>query len=86
LSHDGKELRSNFSALIKAVFKDRECDYPRTKYPVFSGTGISVDELRKEGGSASAKRPAVMVQKTIHEPHFNAFQMLDVDQVEEYIG
>jgi hypothetical protein len=53
---------------------------------VFSGTGISVDELRKEGGSASAKRPAVMVQKTIHEPHFNAFQMLDVDQVEEYIG
>jgi hypothetical protein len=55
LSSDGVSSRSAFSALLTA-FQAMAMERERG-FPVFSGTGLSVDALEEESGSVVAKRP-----------------------------
>ncbi|CAB9528857.1 expressed unknown protein [Seminavis robusta] len=84
LSTDGKQARSNFSAVIKAAYKDDELiSNSELKFPVFLGTGFSIDELEDEGRSASAKRPTAMEQR-VH--FFGGFELLTPADVEEHLN
>ena len=84
LSTDGKQARSNFSAVIKAAYKDDELiSNSELNFPVFLGTGFSIDELEDEGRSASAKRPTAMEQR-VH--FFSGFELLTPADVEEHLN
>jgi hypothetical protein len=79
LSSDGKKERSAFSALLKA-FTTSTLVHDILGCPVFSGTGLSIDELKAQSGSGMAKKPQ---DKT--EFHFAKFEPLDVDAVKKYL-
>ncbi|KAG7347259.1 hypothetical protein IV203_030626 [Nitzschia inconspicua] len=84
LSTDGKQARSNFSAVIKAAYKDDELiANSELKFPVFLGTEFPIDELEDEGRSASAKRPTAMKQRV---RFFSGFELLTPADVEAYLN
>lgn len=82
LSTDGTEHRSAFSAVLKA-FVEFPSKIKGLSYPVFSGTGMSLTELRKQSNSATTK--GRFVPPEYSEPCFSRFAPLDVDAVITYL-
>lgn len=77
LSTDGTEPRSAFTALLRAFTRSTNVNV-KLGFPVFSGTGLSTDELQIQSRSAVAKKP--LVDKG---PYFAKFEPLDVDAVKD---
>jgi hypothetical protein len=80
LSTDGTKQRSAFLALLKE-FTGSTVVNRKLGFPVFSGTGLSIDELTAHSGSGMAKRP--QIDDT--EPYFAKFEPLGADAVKEYL-
>jgi hypothetical protein len=79
LSTDGTVQRSAFSALLKAFTRSTLIN-GKLGFPVFSGTGLSIDELTAQSGSGTAKKPQVDT-----EPYFTNFETLGADAVKVYL-
>jgi hypothetical protein len=79
LSTDGTKQQSAFSALLKAFNASTEVNN-KLGFPVFSGIGLSIDELKAQSGSGAAKKPQVGT-----EPYFAKFEPLGADAVKKYL-
>ena len=88
LGNKGKEKGSYFSALLNALL-DMTCfevigqdgQYYGTGMPIFSGTGLSIGELKNESHSVLAKRKIIVD----YVRAFIDFQQLSATHVHEYL-
>lgn len=86
VSKDMKTRRSSFSALTKGICeKHSDVDFKKHfRFPVFSGTGLSLSELQEESKSVMAKRPFYNADNAL-SPCFSGFKLLDEPAVKEYL-
>ena len=82
LCSSGTRFRSGFSGLAKALNDDTafKC---KMKHPVFSGTGLSFDELSDEAMSATGKGPTQLASRK--PVHFTGFELFSTEDVVHYL-
>jgi hypothetical protein len=82
LSGNGEQIQSAFTALLKGFSSIAKVHKKPSKgYPVFSGTGLSIDALREQSHSTMAK----ITGGGSHDECFIGFEPLGVDAVKEYL-
>jgi len=82
LSEETMQIRSAFLALLKGFLQTGLGK--KMGYPVFSGTRLSIDDIKTESNSAMAKH-TISKQSQI-DPFFVNFEPLDARDVESYLN
>mmetsp|Transcript_19707 Transcript_19707/g.47578 ORF Transcript_19707/g.47578 Transcript_19707/m.47578 type:complete len:864 (+) Transcript_19707:200-2791(+) len=77
-----QQFRSLFSAVFGGLTRIRQPG--KVLYPVFSGTGISFDQLTEEASSMTVKN--LMHQVSISDVVFSEFEVLRVEDVKDYLS
>jgi hypothetical protein len=80
LSDDAMESRSAFSVFLKGFLESRKIK--RMGFPVFSGTGLSIDELKVHSTSATTAKKSIKPQI---DPFFVNFEPLAARDVGSYL-
>ena len=84
LSGDGKTQRSAFSALVKTFCEKSDDGGSKFRFPVVSGTVLSLDEL--EEGASSITGKGLRVDGDSGSPlYYSEFKLLDTEAVQKYL-